>query len=244
MEKKSFFSFRISHLSNDNANSLMKSTVDIAIPVRTKLGDMASAVLDELLPNVSSFGYQVNTQQKSKFTEQVTAMDKKNDGLLAEIKRTVVFMSKSRDAAKVSAAQTVDFFLTPYWNVSKKPIKTQADDLVDMFAKFHADPELVAAATEIGVAALLTELETSNSDLVTVYLTRNEEIGNRGASGSDLRPAAETSYNQFCNVIEQAVNYTPNDALIALFNSMDALRRKYSVLASDGKTPPADEAKA
>ncbi|MCE5331706.1 MAG: hypothetical protein LLF95_06155, partial [Bacteroidales bacterium] len=40
MDRKTFFVLSVSHLSNDNAYSLFKSTVDFAIPVRTELGDI------------------------------------------------------------------------------------------------------------------------------------------------------------------------------------------------------------
>ena len=238
MEKKTFTSFRISRLSNDNVNSLIKSTIDIATPVRAQLGEMANAVLNELIPHASSFSSQINVPLKSKYTEQITNQAKDIDSVLAEIKRTVVYLSKSRMANKKAAAQTLLFFLTPFWGLSQKAIKTKADDLEDMFKKFHADPALVSAAGDTGINPIMTELEAMNEKLASLYLLRNEEIGNRGASGTDLRPAAEEGYVQFCNVVEQSVNYTPNDVLITLFNSMDALRRKYSSLTSDGKDKP------
>lgn len=243
MEKRIFSVVAISHLSNDNANSLFKSTGDIIIPVRTQLGDMINAVLDVFLPNAQKFGEQVNAQQKSQLTEQVTAIDKKNDKLLAEIKRTVVYISKSRDVNQSKAAHNVDFFFSPFWNAAKKPIKTQADDLSDMFVKFHADPALVNDASLVGIMQFLNELEASNNELKSVYLDRNEETGARGTSSSDLRPAVSDSYAQLCSAVEQAVNFTPNDTNVTLFNSMDALRRKFAPLATGGKDKPEDDTK-
>ena len=242
MEKRIFSVVAISHLSNDNANSLFKSTGDIIIPVRTQLGDMINAVLDVFLPNAQKFGEQVNAQRKSKLTELVTAIDKKNDKLLAEIKRTVVYISKSRDVNQSKAAHNVDFFFSPFWNAAKKPIKTQADDFSDMFVKYHADSELMNDAALVGITQFLDELEVSNNELVNIYLNRNEETGARGASGSDLRPAVSDSYAQLCSAVEQAVNFTPNDTNVTLFNNMDALRRKYAPLATGGKDKPAPDA--
>lgn len=243
MEKRIFSVLPISHISNDNVSSLLKSTGDIAIPVRSFLGEMINAVLEVFLLNVQKYGEQVNAQQKSKFTEQVTTIDAKNDKLLAEIKRTVVFISKSRDVNKSKAAHNVDFFFSPFWNAAKRPIKTQADDISDMFVKYHADPALINDATQVGIAEFMNELEVSNNELVSIYLNRNEETGARGASSSDLRPAAVDSYVQLCSAVEQAVNFTPNDTNVTLFNSMEALRKKYAPLAAGSKAKPADETK-
>lgn len=241
MEKRTFFVIPVSHLSNDNANSLFKSTGDIITPVRSELGEIVNAVLNVFLPNVQKFGEQVNAQHRSKLTEQLTALRLKNKNLLAEIKRVVVFMSKSRDIKKKTAAQDLDFFFKPYWDDIKKPTKTQADDLSDMFVKYHADSALSGSAKIIEIDVFLTELEANNTEQATIYLDRNEEIGARPASGSDLRPAAAESYAQLCDVVETAVNFMPNDTLIKLFNSMDALRRKFAPLAGGDKDKPTDE---
>lgn len=243
MEKRTFFVVSVSHLSNDNVYSLFKSTADIAIPMRGVLGDMINAVLDVFLPNVQTFGEQVNAQRKSQLTEQVTAMHLQNDILLAEIKRVVAFMSKSREADKRAAAKDFDFFFAPFKGNIRKPIKPQVDSLTDMFVKYRANPELARFAQVIGVDVVLSELEVNNTGLSAIYLDRTEEDGARPASGSDLRPAAAESYAQLCNVVETAVNFLPNDTNIKLFNSMDELRRKFAPLASGGKDKPADEAK-
>ncbi len=240
MKKQTFFGLRPSHLSNHDANSLFQSTIHVAIPVQSQLGDMVNAVLTEFIPSVQKFGEQVNTQHKSKLTDSLKEIDKKDDNLLSEIKRAVVFMSKSRELSKKAAAQDLEFFLTPYWDANRRPVKTQAEDTADMFAKYHANPALQAAAMEIGVAALLTELEVSNVELTTTYLTRNNEIGKRSESGSDLRPAVETGYTDLCNAVEQAVNFMPTPVLLALFNDMDALRQKHAPLATGDKDKPAD----
>ena len=240
MKKQTFFGLRTSHLSNNDANSLFQSTIQVAIPVQTQLGDMMAAVLKEFISGAQKFGEQVNASQKSKLTAPLKEMDKTDDNLLSEIKRTVVFMSKSRELSKQTAALDLDFFLTPYWDLSTRPVKTQAEDTTDMFTKYNANPDLQAAATEIGVAALFTELEAANAELTATYLTRNNEIGNRSESGTNLRPAAETGYTDLCNAVEQAVSFTPSPVIQTLFNDMDALRRKYAPLATGGKDKPAD----
>jgi len=60
---------------------------------------------------------------------------------------------------------------------------------------------------------------------------RNEQVSAiEGPSDSSLKSATSKSYEHFCTAIEQAVNYTPSDVLIALFNQMDELRKAYARL--------------
>jgi len=57
-----------------------------------------------------------------------------------------------------------------------------------------------------------------------------------------LKPTAVASYIQFCTAIEQAANLTPNPEIIALFNQLDDLRKKYHSLEGGTKdTPPAPD---
>jgi len=241
MKKVSFSGLRVSHLSNNNANSLFQSTIQVVTPVRTQLGDLGNAILDRFVSNSQKFGDQVNAQLRSKLTDPLKVLDNKDDNLLSEIKRTVVFMTKSRDVSEKAAAQDLEFFLEPYWDVSRRPVKTQAEDTADMLAKYHASSTLQAAALKLGIVGLFTELEASNKDLTSTYLARNSEIGNRADSGSDLRPDAETDYTDLCGMVEQTVNFMPSPELQTLFNDMDALRRKYALLATGDKEKPTDD---
>jgi len=59
-----------------------------------------------------------------------------------------------------------------------------------------------------------------------------------------LKPATVDSYNTFCAVIEQAVNLTPNDQLIALFYKLDDFRKKYHALGGRKDTPSTPETPA
>ena len=209
--------------------------------MRTQLGDLGNAILDRFTLSAQKFGDQVNAQLRSKFTDPLKELDNKDDNLFSEIRRTVVFMTKSRDLSEKAAAQDLEFFLEPYWDVNRRPVKTQAEDTADMLAKYHASTALQAAALKLGMVGLFTELEASNKDLTSTYLARNSEIGNRSDSGSDLRSDAETDYTDLCGMVEQAVNFTPSPELLTLFNDMDALRRKYAPLATGDKEKPTDD---
>lgn len=241
--KKELFTVHLNHLSNPDTASLFVQTGEHAIPVKSYLGEMANAALNDLLPKAAAFSAQANSQKKSKYTEQVMEDRKISTDLIAEIKRTYVYESKSRDTGKKQAAQNFNFFFEPYSDITTGSMGSQMEQTQEMIVKYKADPMLISAAQIIGIDTLMTELETDNNSLIAVYQTRTTETGNRETSSSDLRPAATESYVQFCAIIEQAANLTPNDSLLTLFNSMDELRKKHNALISkpkdNGTTPTA-----
>lgn len=235
MKKKDFFTVHLNHLSNEDAASLFVQTCDHAIPVKSRLGDMANVALTKLQSDSAAFSTQANRQLKSQYTGQVNTNREVSVNLLAEIKRIVAFESKSRDTGKKQAAQNFDFFFDVYSDLGRKAIGTQMEQTQEMIVKYKADPKLISAAQIIGVDHLMTELETDNNALIEVYQTRTTESGNRGTSSSELRPAATDSYVQFCAIIEQAVNLMPNETLLSLFNTMDELRKKHNALIQKPK---------
>jgi len=220
-----FKSLHISHASNDSAATLFRSTYELAIPVRNKIGTTADAILTKLITDTDVCAAQTHRQRKSALTEDVKALRKTCNDLLAEVKRTISFQAKSSNKPLNKAGNELKFFFKPNWNVQKSILPTQIEMTALLIEKYCADAELVAAAQVIGVDTIITELEITNSKLEKLFLDRNFEVGSRPASGTDLRPAANESYMQFCIAIEQAAYYTPNDDLIRLFGQMNQYRK-------------------
>jgi hypothetical protein len=241
MKNLKLFSFRFKDLSNSDAASLITQTCEHASKVKDDLGEMANVSLAELITNAEKFSAQANRPRKSKYSGQVNDDRKASTNLFSEINRTVAFESKSRDAAKKQAALDFDLFFHPYSALPKGPIGTQMEQTNEMIKKYKADPALISAARLIGVDVLIDELDTDNNSLREVYETRTVDTGNREASSTDLRPPTTESYMQFCSIIEQTVNLTPNESIVTLFNTMDELRRKHSALIQkpkdNGTTP-------
>ena len=241
MNNYSFSTLSVNNLTINNLFALSKSSYDIAIPVRTEIGAMPNAVLTQAVTDNENLGQQINKNQKSGLTDALKPLDKERDELQAELKRTVTFYAKSTDPAKKAASQTLKLFLTPYWDAASLPLNTQTGVISEMIVKYKANAALVAAAVLIGLDSTFTALEAKNTEFETVYLTRNDEVSAREVSGSSLKPAAIASYIQFCTAVEQAANFTPNDAIISLFNNMDTLRKKYHALGG-GKDAAVEDA--
>jgi len=235
MEKRTFSTLYGNHLSNNDTYTLVKSTGDFAIAVKTDLGDMINAILTKMLAENDSLGKHLNKSTKSLFTGQLDDLSLNRDDSFSYIKRTVTFHFKGHDETKIAAAQILRHFFDPYWDAPKEMAATITGIFFDMFAKYHVRPDLIDAANVLSLENDLTNLETINNTFYAVFNKRVQETGEREISGSKIKPKVFAAYNQFCMGVELAVNYTPNDSLISLFNNMDALRKKYHTLISKAK---------
>lgn len=241
MSNLSFSPLYIHNLSINNTFSLIKSSADMATPVKAQLGELANAALARMLADNESFGQQINKNQKSDLTDDLKPLDKDRDSSKSEINRTVTFYLKGNDEPKKAAARNLKSFLTPYWDVDSLPLNTETGVIYEMLDKYKANAELKAAAATLGIDGVFTSLETKNNAFDAVYKSRNYEISGRETSGSSLKPTAAASYTQFITAVEQTANLMPNETILALFNSLDTLRKKYRLLEGGAKDVPVTE---
>ncbi|HJV79064.1 MAG TPA: DUF6261 family protein, partial [Paludibacter sp.] len=184
MKKMSFSVLRSSGLSVNNTFSLIKSSIDISIPVQSYLGETVNVALTKLITDNESFGEQINKNQKSGLTDDLKPLDKDRDDVEYEINRDVTYHFKGSDPAKKAAAQTLKLFLTPYWNATKLPLNTQTGVVSEMLSKYKASPELIGAAQLLGIEAKFASLEMKNNAFDIVYKNRNDEAPDHQTSGS------------------------------------------------------------
>jgi hypothetical protein len=236
MEKKQeFSSVSPIRLTIEDAAALINLTVDDALLVRNEIGETGNAALMEFEQTARAFRAQTNRSKKSQLTDQVNLERKVCADVFSVIKKTVVFEGISRIEPRKKAANDLEFFLKPNWDIAKSPIGDQIDQTVKMTSLYRANPLLVSAGQTIGIDMLMNELEANNAALSTTFKARELEDGKQAPSGSDLRPAATDSYTRFCSIIEQAANYTPNPAILDLFIKMDMLRKRYHALQTSSK---------
>lgn len=239
METKKFTTVYVRNLTIDDLYSLNKSTIEYALPVTESIGEMPRLTLAGLNAANNAMGEQMNKASKSVLTAQLTELDIDSDDRFAEVKRNVVTAVKGRDGEKKAAGESFQIFLSPYWDNNTKPMNTQIGVLKELFVKYNASATLKAQAATLGISEMMTGLETANTAMGAVYQTRNEQgAAVEGPSASSLRAAAANSYEQFCTAVEQAVNFTPSEILITLFNEMDQLRVTYASLAKRRETEP------
>ena len=227
---KSLSQLSVFRLPNEEAATLFKLTYEIAEPVSGTIGEMALAAYTAGHKSMLPFYAQISQIQKSEFTDQINSVRAVCNDLLAETFRNITFETKSRISTKKDAANLLKFGLKPYWDLSRKSITIQFEKTDEMIEKINSSPELKAAAIEIKIDTILTELKTKNTTLTTLYKDRLQEVSTREESSTNLRPEAQEGYTLFCKVIELATHFTPNQDLTKLFNQMDELRVKYHAM--------------
>ena len=234
-QKLKLSSVYLDRLSIENSAALINLTIDDALPVKNEIGEIAKAALTELEQTGREFRAQTNRSKKSQLTDLVNQERKGCVDVFAEIKKTTVYESDSRVEIRKKAAMELQFFLKPNWDITKAPIGDQIDQSTKLLSLYRNNPLLVTAAKIISVDILMDEFEVNNNNLTSVFKARELEDGKQAPSGSSLRPAATDSYSRFCNIIEQAANFTPNAAILDLFIKMDMLRKRYHALQSGAK---------
>ena len=231
----------VAKLTISNAFSLFKSSIELARAVEPQLSPILVAALNQLETDNVAFGKEINKLQRSGLTAGLKLLDKERDSLFSEIRRIITSYLKSTDAPKKAAANTLQLFLEPYWDALALPWDTESDILIEVFGKYRAQADLSSAAMILGIQGQFTAFEAKNTEFKMLYNSRNAESAVRSkVSGTKLRPAAVASYIQFCTALEQAVNLTPSNNLILLFNKLDDLRKKSHLLEGGSKDEPDD----
>ena len=238
MEKLMFVALYVTRLTIDNVLGLVKSTIKLALAVKDELGDIPHATLNQLIANNELFEPTVSNPRKSEFTDRVNLANNDRKARFGEIKRHVTLHLKGRDEAKKAAAKKLDFFLSTYWDQVNEPMNTFTGLIILMFEKYKGNIEIQAAAKLIEIDTFLDEFETSNNDFEKIYNLRLADDAAHELSASGQKKDVCNSYIDFCNAIEQAVNYTPKDSIHTLFNNMNELRKTYHALEPVEKEKP------
>jgi len=241
MATKVFSSLYLSKLTIDETFSLIKSTADFADQAKASLGDMPKAALTNMNNCEAALKAAMNKSSKSQLTDQLIVMNDDRKFRFSEIKLYISVALKGRDANKKDAAEKLKIFLTPYWDLSEESMNTITGILFELISKYNANTTIKSAATTVGVNTFFMELDGANDEFDAQYKARaQEKAAQTGPSGSDLKPDAAKSYEQFCTSIEQAVNFTGGPVLTTLFNNMDELRKTYALLIHKTKDTPKD----
>ncbi|GET29741.1 DUF6261 family protein [Prolixibacter sp. SD074] len=230
MEIQEFVTLHVSGMRINDLFSLNKSTIDYAKPVVGPLGGIPAAVLAQLESDNQAMGAQMNKSGENQKSSSLAELDDDRDDRFAEIKRNITTDLIGRDVAKKAAAENLKRFFKPYWNVEKRVMNTGTGIFSEMLQKYNDDENLKADAATIGIAEMLTGLETANTGFNTLYKARNSEEASEEPSASSFKRAATQGYNHFCLAMELQVNYAPTDAVVTLFGQMNELRKTYAAL--------------
>jgi len=239
METKEFATVHLNNLKIDDLFSLNKSTIEFADRVKENIGELPNAILVRLATDHHAMEVQMNKALKNELTPLLTEMNADREDRYSEVKRTVTYALKGRDAVKRAAAESLKIFLDPYWDIYKKSMNTRTGIFSEMLGKYNESATLKAHAVTIGISQMMIELAGSNSDFNEGYQARlMQEAAAEGPSASSYKAAVIYSYGQFCTSIEQVVNFIPSDVFNTLFNQLDELRKTYARLVRTEEEEP------
>ena len=246
MEKRKFTAIHVSQLPLVLIHSLIKSSTDLALPLKSQLSPIVVAALDKTIDINTKLGVQSNINQKSLLTTPINVLETEIKDLFAEIKRAVSYNLKESDAVKKAAAVILEHYMATSWELLNLPQDTRTDAINLMLQEDLMNREAKTVIATLGLEQKFATLGTKNTDFDTLYKNRLKEHSGHESSGSTLKPEVIGSYQDLCTSVEQVVNLTPDENTVTLFNQMDELRKTYHALIpgdkNNGKTdPPADK---
>ena len=227
MENYSFSSLYVAKLPLKALYALNKSTIELSKPIINQLGPIAAAGLTYLETINNSMILSLNNSKKSARTTGIQGLDTGRDNDINEIKRETSAALKSSNVEKKLAASILQLFLAPFWDIVDLPQDIETGIVDDMVTKYNARPDLITASKLIGIDGLFVSLAAKNAGFDLEFKSRNAEYSERLDSASSFKSAAEFAYIQYCTALEQTLNFTPNDTVLALFNQLNELRKKY-----------------
>lgn len=236
MVEKVFTSVPVRALSNNDSFALFKSTIDYVEPYQGELGDVGKAIYDLFRPKVVSLGISINNPRRSKFSDEIKQYVTNGKARIKELVRDYKTASKSSNAQKKKAGETLQFFFEPHRDLEKAQKDTFSTGFKQMMNKFHADQHLQESARIIGIEELINELSSISNSLDQLLKAESLENSVMGETRStDERLEAAVLYIQFCIAIEQKATFKPSDNILKLFVQLDELRRRYQSKSSRSK---------
>lgn len=238
MSNFEFSPLNVARLGVNATYAVAESVITLATPLRTDLGPICAAALDQLIAANTTLGKSINVNQKSELSDEMKILDKDRDFDTNLIFKQDNNYLRSLDPELKAAASTLQLFLAPYKGLATMPLDVQTRVTIEMLVKYKASPELKAAAATLSLDKTFASLETKNQKFGSTYSTRNDKQDALPAAASTLKPAVNVAFTQFCNVLLQTLNLIPTDTAVALFNKIDVLRKKYHALEGGGNDKP------
>jgi len=193
---------------------------------------LLSASFAKLKLSSLKLGQLIQTFERgSLLTPDVTAADKDVNLYFDDFKRRLTVAVKSSDPITADAAKPLDFVIKSYWDITSRRLVTQMEKMVLMFQNVDSSSTLVADLATLHLSDLWAKLKQVASILQTVYDQREVEIKARSKAPSTMQNEVVLDYDRFCDIVYKAVETTPSDDFIALFEAVDQVRHRFSMNA-------------
>jgi hypothetical protein len=215
----------------NNLLGLCTETVDLATPVVPALAQpLLSAKLVTLRTATARLAELINQWRGSLLTPELHALDKRRDGDMSEIERTLKTGEKSSNPVKVAAAKQLLPVFKPFWNLRSQPLGSQTALIFELHQRVASVGDYLEALTTLDIMTAWLDMMAANTSFKQLYDQRfaQEAENDTSPAATAVKEAVVTAYEDFCTVTEQALSALPSHALEVLFNAINEVRVKYA----------------
>ncbi len=230
MKKKTLSTLNVNLLTIDDLYSLIKITCEKTIIVSSLYYDNLYKLYVDMRSNNEMMCILAGIPSRSELTDQLNEMNMARIACIDELKREIDFNLIHSSRSGRIAARALHRFFEPYWNTSSEKTNIQSEIYHDLLTKYLDSPDVLGNVTEMGLDMLLSNLESTNSRYDMLMKARMMEIEIRELSGKDMKPLVVKNYIDFCQAVEDIVNFAISDDIIFLFNKIDEVRKTYPIL--------------
>jgi hypothetical protein len=232
METFKFSQLYASQLNLGNLAGLASETLHEVEPRLPQLGVVGEDTYTKLNTDLTVMKSEMDRAPGSLLTPAIHEANRKCDATLNEIKRMTKAGSQSTLSDRAEAGRLLMHLLEGFWHLDREPLMTQITMTRELLRRYHASPDLTAAADTLGIAEMFTALASENNGLDTLYHDRLEEQAKASPAATTMHSAVADGYTGLCSIVLKAVNLHPDDEeLRTLFHALDAIRKKYSALS-------------
>jgi hypothetical protein len=231
MNTLKFSQLYATQLSLGNLAGLVSETLQEVKPQLSLLGSVGTDTYNKLDTDLTVMKSGID-RPPTLLTSAIHEANKKCDATLREIKRMVKAGTQSTLPERVEAGKLLMHLLEGFWHLNREPLITQITMTNELLNRYNESPELSQAATVLTISEMFTALASDNNTLDTLYHDRLEEQVTAAPAATRMKSTVANGYTGLCSIILKAASLHPeNEGLQKLIHTLDALRKKYSVLS-------------
>ena len=185
---------------------VLNNTFDEDVPAPAKLQPYLAVVLACIAKELQDY----DKEAKSQYTPIIEEADKRRDTLLNQLLAMVAAMLKMDDLpAKKQAAETLNGPLSNYKPSAKMALDEETTQLQQWYEVYNASPEQQAAAAELGLTQIISEMMAQNDIVVRNVANRDaEKSAKKEIQMSDDRKATDEALRDFAIVLNACVIFS------------------------------------
>lgn len=184
------------------------------------------------------------TDQGSNVTPVIEALDAKRDNAVMGIFKNIDSLTHHFTDAKANAANALFDAFKIYGTATEikySSLPAETTTIKSMVTDVSTKPNLVAAATELGLTNWFTHLQTINEELAQKYIERTQELG--GANPNTIKDKRLEGIQLFYNLRDMILAQATVSSFAApypkIINEVNALINQYNLIITNRESDAA-----